>query len=304
MNVLISQLLTLAIIIALGIILAKLNILTNETRKNLSSMLVYVIAPLYTIKSFQIEFSRDILKSMGIVAAVALFTISFGLVVGRILWYKKDDKKSHVLTFANGFMNCSFIGYPLLYSLFGDTGIIYGSMFVLVFQCILWTAGVIIFTGHSKKWYLVFLQPGMVGILIGLVLFIAKIKLPVFLYNSFNMVGSMTPPLAMLIIGAFLSEVDIIHSLKDFKTYAVAFFRLIVAPAIILLILTLLGFSPDNGIFFTCTILLAGMPVATTAVLFATNFDSDAKYASSIVAISTVLSAITIPVWLYIISLL
>lgn len=302
MTAVINQILTLAIILIIGLVLAKLNILTHDVRKKLSSMLVYVVAPLYVIKSFQIEYSDEILKTMGIVIGMAFFIILFGLGLAKILWQKKETKKAQVLTHASGFMNCAFIGFPLIYSMFGELGIIYASGYVLVFQVFLWTLGVMIFSEKPKHWYTPLLQPGIIGVIIGLILFIAKIRLPFFLYNSIDMVGSMTPPLAMLIIGAFLSEVDVIHSLKDFPTYAVAFFRLFFAPALVLLILTLLGFSPDDGIFFACAVILAGMPSATNTVLFATNFDSDAKYSASVVAISTILSAFTIPLWLFIIN--
>jgi len=302
MSILTEQMLTLAIIVIIGVILAKVSILTADVRKKLSSMLIYVIAPLYVIKSFQLEYSDEILKSMGLVAAIAFSVILLGLALGRFLWRNREVKKAQVLTHASGFMNCAFIGFPIIHSIYGDIGILYASVYVLAFQIFLWTLGVMIFSGKADKWYKSLMQPGIIGVIIGLTLFIFQIKLPSFLFNSFDMVGSMTPPLAMLIIGAFLSEIDIIHSLKDFPTYAVAFFRLIFAPALVLGLLLLLGFSPKDGVFFGAAVILAGMPSATNTVLFATNYDADAKYSASVVAISTILSVFTIPLWLYIIN--
>jgi len=267
-------------------------------------MLIYVVAPLYVISSFQIEYSEYLLKTMGIVAIFAVAVISLGLAVGRLLWRRKPVEKAQVLTHASGFMNCGFIGYPLLSALFGEMGVLYASVFVLVFQVFLWTLGVMIFAEKPKNWYRPLLQPGIIGVVTGLTLFILQIKLPSFMYNAFSMIGSMTSPLAMLIIGAFLSEVDIIHSLKDLPTYITALFRLILAPGIVLIVLKLLGFSPADGIFFSCVVILSGMPSATNTVLFATNYDADARYSASVVAVSTILSGITIPLWLHIISLL
>jgi len=302
MSIVLSKILALGIIIIIGIVLAKISILTIDMRKKLASMLIYVIAPLYVIKSFQIEFSNEILTTMGVVVVIALSIILLGLLLGRILWRNKEHKKAQVLTHASGFMNCAFMGFPIIFSIYGKLGILYASVYVLAFQCFLWTLGVMIFTGKSEKWYKPLLQPGIIGVIIGLTLFIFRIKLPIFLFDAFDMVGSMTPPLAMLIIGAFLSEVDIIHSLKDFPTYVVAFFRLIFAPALVLVVLKLLGFSPDDGVFFGAAIILAGMPSATNTVLFATNYDSDAKYSASVVAISTIMSGLTIPLWLWVIN--
>jgi len=299
-----NQILTLAVIIVIGIILAKLSILDNQTRKKLSSMLVYVIAPLYVIVSFQIDFSTEILKTMGIIAIFAFIIMSVGLLVGKLLWRNMEKEKSRILTHASGFMNCGYMGYPVLYALFGSIGVLYAAVFVMVFQLFLWTIGVMIFSEKPKTLYEPLLKPGIIGVAIGIVLFIFKIELPSFLFNAFSMVGKMTPPIAMLIIGAFLSEVDILHSLKDFPTYAVAFFRLIVAPAIALAILLLFGFTPDDGIFFSCIVILSGMPTGTNNVLFATNYDSNPKYAASVVAISTILSGITIPLWIMIIDMI
>lgn len=304
MLILLEQMATLAIIAFIGVILAKVSILTQEVRKKLSSMLIYVVAPLYVIKSFQIEYSEDILYSMGVVLIIAFFIILLGLAVGKILWRNKDEKKAQVLTHASGFMNCAFIGFPIINSIYGTMGILYASVYVIAFQIFLWTLGVMIFSGKTGKWYKSLLQPGIIGVVIGLTLFVFQIKLPSILLKPIEMIGSMTPPLAMLIIGAFLSEIDILHSLKDFPTYAVAFFRLIFAPALVLGILMFFGFRPTDGVFFGAAIILAGMPSATNTVLFATNYDADAKYSASVVAISTILSVLTIPFWLYIIGLL
>ena len=299
-----NQILTLMVIIIIGIILAKLSILDHETRRKMSSMLVYVVAPLYVIVSFQIDFTAEILKTMGIIAIFALIIIPLGLIAGKLLWRNQEKEKSQILNHASAFMNCGFMGYPLLYALFGSIGVLYASVFVMIFHLFLWTFGVMIFSEKPKKWYEPLLKPGIISVVIGIILFVLKIELPYFLFNAFSMVGKMTPPIAMLIIGAFLSEVNIIHSLKDFPTYVVAFFRLIFAPAVSLVLLLLMGFTPDDGIFFTCIVILSGMPTATNNVLFATNYDTNPKYSASVVAISTILSGITVPLWLYVISLL
>jgi len=139
------QILTLMVIIIIGIILAKLSILDHETRRKMSSMLVYVVAPLYVIVSFQIDFTAEILKTMGIIAIFALIIIPLGLIVGKLLWRNQEKEKSQILNHASAFMNCGFMGYPLLYALFGSIGVLYASVFVMIFHLFLWTFGVMIF---------------------------------------------------------------------------------------------------------------------------------------------------------------
>lgn len=301
MTALINQVLTLGVIIIVGVILAKLNILTLEVRQKLSKMLITVVAPMYIIKSFQVDYSSDIVSGLILSAIVGFVTIGAGVLLGVLLWRRKPVARKKVLIYATGLMNCAFLGYPLIESIFGVHALVYAAIYVMIFNIYLYSVGIWIFSGKPGKWYEPFRQPGLVGVTFGLILFLLKIRLPYFLSHAFGMIGSMTAPMAMLIIGAFLSEVDIKSALTCASTYVVCFLRLVLAPALVLLVLTLLGVP--RSIPMACVVLISGMPSATNTVLFATNFDGDAKYAASVVSISTILGLITIPIWVLILNI-
>ena len=62
----------------------------------------------------------------------------------------KSDKKI-IMQFANVFSNCGFIGFPIIYSIFGGEGVIYASIFNMFFTIALWTYGIILFNGNIEK---------------------------------------------------------------------------------------------------------------------------------------------------------
>lgn len=297
----INQIGTLGVIIIIGVIVSKLGMMTQEVRKKMSAMLINVTAPLFAIKAFQLEYSPLLVKNMILVAISAFLIISIGLLVGKIAWKNADENKKDVLKYANGFMNSAFLGYPLIGGLYGDEGIIYVAIFVMAFLILLWTAGIHTFTKEKEKWYTPFTRPGLIGVVVGLVLFLMRIELPYFLFNSFSMVGSMTSPLAMLLIGAFLSEVSLKDIVKDKNIYLLSVYRLLISPAIMLLLLQL--FKIDHTVAYATLILVAGMPAATNTVLFATMYEGNATYASGVVSMTTLISIVTLPLWVWIISI-
>lgn len=292
----IQQVGTLIVIVLIGVIASKVGYLPMSSRKKLSDILLNIVGPLYAIKSFQLDYSQRLLGNILTVGIAAMVVIGGGFLIGLLIWRKAPEKKRAVLQYATGFPNCGYLGYPLIGSIFGDEGVIYVAIFVMIFIIYLWTLGVRLFSKERQKWYMIFARPALIGVIIGLIFFLARIKLPVFLYNAFSMVGSMTGPLAMLLIGAFLAEVHIGKMIRDWRIYVVAFVRFVVVPVIMFFTLQALGVS---GIVFATIILIASMPSAINTVLFATKFDANAKYASSVVALTTILFMLTLPVWLH-----
>ena len=100
-------------------------------------------------------------------------------------------------------------------------------------------------------------------------------------------------PVAMILLGVFLAEVDLKKAFLHTKLYVVSALRLIIIPVIAILIGRL--FNLDDHLL-SATIITAACPVATVAALFAAKYDLDTAYASEMVAINTLISIITIPV--------
>ncbi len=294
-----NQTLTLFIVMIVGFLVAKLDIFTHDVRKKLASFLVTVAAPMLIIKNFQVDYSIDLLKNMGIAAIIAFSLIGIGLLVGKQVWRKSPEDKRPILIYATAFPNCGYLGYPVLGGLFGSEGIIYVAIFVMVFQIYMWTAGVWIYTGKPSKWYKPFMRPSLIAVFLGIVLFAFSIKLPTPIYNSLTMVGGMTSPLAMLLIGAYLADSKLKEVLQEKTIYLLSIFRFIIWPTAMFFILKPFGLG---DVLYACCVLLSAMPAAANTVILATRYNKNPRFASELVAFTTVISVASIPLWMYFIT--
>ncbi|MGI6189627.1 MAG: AEC family transporter, partial [Caldicoprobacteraceae bacterium] len=112
------------------------------------------------------------------------------------------------------------------------------------------------------------------------------------LYNAASMVGSMTSPLSMLIVGALLANLPFKEMFRGFPVYLGSFVRLIAMPLLFYLILKPFSIPAD---ILNISVILTAMPAAVNTVIFAEKYGGDSELASRIVGISTVLSVMTIP---------
>ena len=170
----------------------------------------------------------------------------------------------------------------------------YGSAYLAVFNILNWTHGIYLYTQDRKSLSLkkILINPGVIGVVIGLALFFARIRLPGVLYTAVDYMAGLNTPLAMLLLGVFLADVNFSTALKNGRLYLVSFVRLVLVPVIGILLLKL----PFVGAAVAVAVLIpAACPSATAAALFAAKYDLDAGYASEIVALNTLMSIVTIP---------
>jgi len=192
------------------------------------------------------------------------------------------------------------MGFPILESLFGKLGILYGSIYVCTSNLFLWTFGEMLFSGSydMKAIKNALLNPGIISIGVGILLFLSPVKLPFFIKKSIDMVGSLTTPLAMIIIGSMLAEIRLKEIFSGTYVYYGTIVRLLVFPMIILIILKTLGI---HGIVLGTCCIVTAMPAAANVVMFAEKYNGDSVLASKIVVLSTAMSIITIPIMVMIV---
>jgi len=256
------------------------------------------------ISSFSFSYDDKIKANV-----VRSFYISFIayiiIIIVSILFTKpiKDEKRT-ILHFANVFTNTGYVGFPVLNSTYGPEAVIYGSIFNMFFVLFLWTYGVMIFKGKMRKdefkkeLVKVLMNPSVIAVYIGLVMIFFNVKLPEVLFSSISSVGSMTGPLSMIIVGAMLSEVKIKDYLKDWTIYYSIFVKMILIPALFVVILS---FMNDKSLVLKSIVILASMPSAAMTPIFAENFNLKKEYATIIMVVTTLFSVVTIPVLIRII---
>ncbi|MBP2650629.1 MAG: transporter [Firmicutes bacterium] len=289
-----NQVVMIFLIMLVGVWCTKQKILNQEINKGLCDLLINITIPCTIISSFNQELSSRALIEAVYVLIFAFVSHSLSILIGYILYRKYQPPIRKVLWFITMFSNCGFMGFPLLESVFGKIGIFYGSVYLGVANLFTWTFGQIIFTGkhdvNSLKKAL--LNPGITAIFIGVVIFFSPVKPPVAVIKVIDMIGLLTTPLAMIIIGVMLAEVNYKELLCGWHIYYGTAVRLLLMP--ILTIVTLKSLGVGGAVLGVCMMVTA-MPAASITVIFAEMFDGDAIFASKIVVVSTALSIITIP---------
>lgn len=295
MMVIVGKVAVILILIAVGYVVTKRGWITERGASEITSLLIKIVTPCLIVNSFL--GSTDSLKVSEMLLALAVSALSLGisLAISLVTFRKEPPERQKVLRFAVIFSNAGFMGIPLVESIVGSKGVIYGSFFVVAFNVICWTYGYSMMSGGAKmNIKTVLLNPGIIGLIFGLPIYFLKIQLPAILAEPVGFLSNLNTPLAMLVIGSYIARVNLHSFISDMAVYKMAFLRLVAAPALYLLVLMVIRPEPD---LLVSSIIQASAPVAANTVLFAVQYHQDSELASKTVAVSTVLSIITIPVF-------
>jgi predicted permease len=299
-NLVAKQIITLLIILSVGYIAKKNKTLDNLTTTKLATFLIYITSPALIFNSFLKQNNFEKLVVLGYIALGSLicFLITIALAEKFFFFFlKKDSTELVVLKASSVFSNCGYMGIPIISELYGPDGVLYVSIYVVIFQILLWTYGITLFsekTDNSDIKKLLY-SPTIIAVILGLLVSFMKIPVYASIESAVEMVGSMTTPLAMLIIGSNMGEVKFKEVITGWKIYYISFIRLIFIPVIFIIIFHYIPI-PDMAEKIILTSLT--MPVGVNVAVFAEKFNKDSLFASKVITLTTILSMFTIPLML------
>ncbi|OPJ56063.1 AEC family transporter [Alkalithermobacter paradoxus] len=295
-----SQILVLFSLILIGYIANKKGIITKDSNKDFSGLILNVTLPALIIKSMQYSFSREMfgksMKILGISLLVYALAISFSFLITKMS--KIEGKEKDVFQFLLIFPNVGFMGYPVINSIYGEIGVFYTSIFNMIFDLLIWTLGVMIMSRSSEsknnlKLKKIISTPGLIAVFIGYSLFLLSISLPKPIYDTLNLLGNATTPLAMIVVGSILAGSKMDMAFKNVKLTIISFIRLIFIPICVYFLLR--NVLRLEGLLLGIPVIVFSMPSAANAAIFATRYDNDHILASQGVFLTTLFSVITIP---------
>lgn len=282
------------ILIVVGYFVTKRGVFTERGASEVTTLLIKLVTPCVIVNSFL--GNTGTLGAYELLMAMALPALWMGAALGiSLLAFRGEPpERQKVLRFSVLFSNTGFMGIPLVQGIVGDAGVIYASFGVVVFNILCWTYGYSMMSGGAKlNLKTILLNPGIVGLVFGLPIYFLRLELPGIIAEPVGYLADLNTPLAMLVVGSYIAKVDLHSFISDFSVYKASFLRLLVCPAVFLAMLLFLRPSED---LFLSNMIQASAPVAANSVLFAVQFKRDSALASKLVAVSTVLSILTIPV--------
>lgn len=286
------------LILILGFILNKTGILDEHTNIKISSLIAKVTAPLLIIASSlnaSTQNRSQVLLILGAGFLMYIGFILFGKIIVIVCNFPKKDRPVYecMLVFSNN----AFMGYPVLQSILGMQAIFYSSILHFSFNILAYTYAVLCFAkaDNQEKQRLQWnklLNPGFILTIVALVIFISGFRLTGFVYDTIYMVGNITAPLSMLLLGSTLALYPLKESLLDWRCYAFSGLRLLALPILSFAICRLLGVNDYMTSIVTIT---NGMPVAALILMIANQYHADTRLLIRNIVVTTALSVITIP---------
>lgn len=287
------QVLILFIMIGVGFVISKRGLLNANGAAQMTNTLLYIVTPCIIIHSFEsMDFSKKTAGELTVAAVCAIIThlVGFGL---AYLFFRKSEKKLRTLLICNaGLSNCGFMGVPMAEALLGGHGVFLVSVYIAIFNIFVWTLGFAMFSGGEFNFTKAFINPGVIGTLLGLILFFSRIDLPGFISSPIGHMAGLNTPLAMIVIGYYLSSSPLKIEKNDTKMLVSIALRLIAVPLICLAIFRLCGV---RGELLSACIIPASAPSAAIVMMFAAKFGADTKLASKGMSYAHIIAIVTMP---------
>ncbi len=289
-----NQTVIMLILIIVGILCAKLKLISSSTNKELSQFVLQVVNPVVIFMSYQKEYEARLVKNLLLTFAFSAIAFAVTILLAYLFIWKKDGRHTEVERFSAIYSNCAFMGIPLVNALFDSEGVFYLTAFLTVFNIVIWTHGVITISGEKdfKQVLKVFYSPTIIAIVLGIITFFLKIKLPEVPTSALQFISNINTPMAMIVSGVTISATKISDLLKNVRIYYVCLVKLLIVPLVTALVM--MPFNIDEMVRMTIVITTAAPPAAM-CTLFCLKYNKNSVYASEIFAAGTILSVLTLP---------
>lgn len=304
--VVVQQMIVLFLVMLVGLAAYKKEIITDETSKKLSSLVANVSNPALILSSVIGDNSGIQTETLIQVVIISMVMFAGLILISFIIPKCIRSKKEQVSTYKvmTVFSNIGFMGFPVISSIYGSGALLYASIFLLPYNLLIYTYGVQAYSTNSsekkqiswKQSLRSVLNNGVIASVLAIIIFAFNIKVPTSLGSAISMIGGLTSPLSMMIIGASLALINFKELIKDKQLIAFSMIKLLVIPIISVLIIVALI---HNEVIAGITVLMMAMPVGSMTAILAQEYGGDYELTSKGVALTTILSVVTIPMVFY-----
>ena len=301
------QMAVLLIVTAIGYVAAKLGYLDMNVKDKITSLLLNITLPCMIIASagnldastlgIQVPLSL-------LLGAVAFFLWVLVAFLFNVV-FRVPKKQRPLYYFMSVCSNTSFIGIPVADALYGESAALLCSVFIMATSTLMYSVGIALLVGggnglseqkSSKSQVLVVIRavisPLTVSALLAIVLVFSGFKMPVLIQESMDLVGSITPPVAMMLVGVIIANEKVGNVLREWRLYPYILIRQLLASAGVYVVLNF--FINDPVLLGIFTVMFA-MPVGSMAPMFCASYGKDAVLPAKGTILSTIASFVIVP---------
>ena len=294
-----GQMGVLFLLVIIGFVCQKLKLMNDEFNRSLSVLIINVTAPCIILSSVMgdtLPERSEILPVLLLGTATLIIMLICGTVLAKLL--RSDIEGIYSFMFAFG--NINFIGLPVVLSLFGSYAIFYISVLTIPFNLLIFLLGQILISSCNPNraqrkvrfnWRMI-LSPALCSTYIVIALVFFQIKTPKIIGEAFHLVGYMTIPASLLVIGSTLANIKVLEMFGNWRIYVMSVLKLLGVPC---LIFGLYSQSPFDHRYTDVLVILSAMPVASYGTMICLKEGIDPKVMSQGTFMSTLMSVFTIP---------
>ena len=299
--VLFQQMVIMFLFIVTGFFCGKKNIISESVSKSFSWIILNLANPALILNAAIQNCTTVKLSSLGYVFVLSLILylslIILGEIIPRLMKIQKADRGIFRLMIV--FSNIAFMGFPILNTTFGSKAVLYASVFQFPFNLLIYTYGIKVMDSENGEFRISkMLNSGIIACSLSLLIYLVKFRCPFILSQSLIYMGNMAMPLSMLVIGTSLLSFNMRNLFMDPILLVFSFLKLIVIPSAVLL---LAKHILDDSLIFGVLLVMISTPVASMCPLMAQQYGGNHSLASKGVAVTTLLSVLTMPLinWIF-----
>lgn len=293
--ILLRQMVIFLFMMVLGYIIAKKGILNEEVSKSISWIIVNIANPALIISG---SIGNSIRKS----ELLFILALAFGLYLLLILvaeliipFFYFPKKSEGIYKILLVFTNMGFMGFPIMSAMYGSESLLYASVFMLPFNFLIYTYGIFRLIGGVEKPRVILkkcLNAGVIAVFVTFIIALCNIQLPYIITQSITMLSNLIAPLCMMVIGATFVNVSFREVFCDGKLLIFSVVRLLVIPFVFMFLLRKIT---DNVLLQNVAFIVIATPAGSMAAMLAQQYDADYRTASKGIALTTLLSVVTMP---------
>ncbi|MDD5884057.1 MAG: AEC family transporter [Firmicutes bacterium] len=299
------------LVIALGYILQRVHFLNDAFNKTANEFVFRCALPVSLFRSiagmdFYGEFDLDFCLFC------FLGTTAIFLGIWAAAWlFMKDRGQVGAFSQASARSSAAVLGIALAVNIYGDAGMVPMMIMSAVPFFNVYSVLILSFSpqvdeeGHllpaarglgavKKACVNVAKNPLILGILAGLPFALLRVKVPVMLDSALSSIGATATPIALLVVGASFSGGEAVKHWRGAVVSSLV--KLFLLPGIFLPLAAMLGFRNSQMI---AILIMTGSPTTVASFVMAKNMHADGVLTANAVLLSTVLSAVSITIWLY-----
>lgn len=283
-------------LIGVGVLCRRTKMIDEPASRGLVNLLLYAVTPCLIIDVFQRPFDAALFGQLAVAFVIAFLAHAAAIMLAYLTVRPGATSRTGVLKLATVFSNAGFMGIPLEQAVLGDKGVFFGIVYVAVFNLIMWSWGVRTMRGGgcAPVGRAMFINPGTVGLAVGLPLFLFSVRLPEIVATPVSMLAGLNTPLAMLLIGYHLAGARLKETLRLPAAYTAGTVRLLLYPLLLTGALYPLRAHLDREMMLSL-VTAASAPVAAMVAMFAAKYGRDVELGVGLVSGTTLASLLTMP---------